>query len=71
MTINIKKFNTEELKERRDTAVTMKYNGKVCSVKGVFSYGKEIHLIDSNGNKFNTNIKNVELIKYGKGIQFN
>jgi 5-methylcytosine-specific restriction endonuclease McrA len=38
-------------------------------VKGVFKYGKWIRLVDSIGNILNTNIKNVELIKYGKGLQ--
>ena len=40
-----------------------------CLVKGVFNYGKWIRLKDSKQNIINSNIKNVELIKYGKGIQ--
>jgi hypothetical protein len=39
-------------------------------VKGVFNYGKWIRLVNTVGKTINSNIKNVELIKYGKGIQF-
>jgi len=46
----------------------VKYDKKVCRVKGVFSYGKWVRLVDSIGNIVNSNIKNVELICYGKGI---
>ncbi len=42
----------------------------IYTVKGVFNYGNWIRLIDSIGNIVNTNIKNVELVKYGKGLQF-
>ncbi len=42
----------------------------LCKVKGVFNYGKWVRLVDSAGNTINSNIKNVELVKYGKGIQF-
>jgi hypothetical protein len=44
--------------------------GMLCRVKGVFNYGKWVRLVDSVGNTINSNIKNVELIKHGKGIQF-
>ena len=44
--------------------------GMLCIVKGVFNYGKWVRLVDSVGNTINSNIKNVELIKHGKGIQF-
>jgi len=37
-------------------------------VKGVFGYGKQIRLINSTKEIINSNIKNVELICYGKGI---
>jgi 5-methylcytosine-specific restriction endonuclease McrA len=50
--------------------VSFKLRSLICTVKGVFSYGKQIRLVDSIGNIINTNIKNVELIKYGKGLQF-
>jgi hypothetical protein len=46
------------------------YDGKLCKVKGVFNYGKWIRLSDSNGTVVNTNIKNVKLLKYGKGLVF-
>jgi len=37
-------------------------------VKGVFNKGSWIRLIDMSSNIVNSNIKNVELICYGKGI---
>ena len=46
------------------------YNGKRYKVKGVFNYGTWVRLSDSNGKVVNTNIKNVELLKYGKGLIF-
>ena len=49
--------------------VFLKLSSLICTVKGVFSYGKQIRLVDSIGNIINKNIKNVKLIKYGKGLQ--
>ena len=46
----------------------VRYEKKICRVKGVFNYGKWIRLVDSIGNIINSNVKNVELIHYGKGI---
>ncbi len=46
------------------------YNGKLCKVKGIFNYGAWVRLCDSNGAVVNTSIKNVELLKYGKGLIF-
>ncbi|MFH1521268.1 MAG: hypothetical protein ABID61_06490 [Candidatus Micrarchaeota archaeon] len=46
----------------------VRYGGKECRVKGVFSYGKWIRLVDSTKEIIDSNIKNVELICYGKGI---
>jgi len=46
------------------------YNGKPYKVKGVFNYGTWIRLRDSHGAIVNTAIKNVELLKYGKGLVF-
>jgi len=46
------------------------YDGKRYKVKGVFNYGKWIRLSGSNGTVVNTTIKNVELLKYGKGLVF-
>ena len=45
----------------------IRYNGKVQRTKGIFSYGKWVRLEDGT----NANVNNVELIQYGKGIQFN
>ncbi len=49
--------------------IYLRIKSLICTVKGVFSYGKWIRVVDSIGNIINTNIKNVELIKYGKGLQ--
>jgi len=46
------------------------YNGKRYKVKGVFNYGRWVRLCDSQGAVVNTNIKQVELLKYGKGLVF-
>jgi len=46
------------------------YNGKLYKVKGVFNYGTWVRLCDSHGAVVNTNIKNVKLLKYGKGLVF-
>ena len=43
---------------------------KIYRVKGVFNYGKWIRLVDKFGNVINSNIKNVRLIQYGRGLQF-
>lgn len=45
-------------------------DGLLCRVQGVFDYGKRVRLVDSVGTIINSNIKKVELITYGKGIQF-
>jgi len=47
----------------------VRYNNKIYKVKGVFNYGTWIRLSDDS-NIINTNIKNVSLINYGKGLQF-
>lgn len=47
----------------------VKSNGILYRVKGVFSYGTQIRLVDRAGEIVNKNIKKVELVKYGKGIQ--
>ncbi|GBE54821.1 CRISPR-associated endonuclease Cas9 [archaeon BMS3Bbin15] len=48
----------------------VKYIEFLCKVKGVHSYGKYIILVDKVGKLFDINVKKVELVKYGKGIQF-
>jgi len=45
----------------------VKYNKREQRVKGMFNYGKWVKLSDGT----NTNIKNVELMCYGKGLCFN
>lgn len=45
----------------------VRFNGKVKRVKGMFNYGTYVRLEDGT----NTNVKNVGLINYGKGLQFN
>jgi len=48
----------------------VRHKGLLCRVKGVFNYGNWVRLIDNMGKTINTNIKRVELVKYGKGLQF-
>ena len=48
----------------------IRHNNALCRVKGVFNYGKWLKLINSSGKTINSNIRNVEMIKYGKGLQF-
>jgi len=48
----------------------VKYKGLLCRVKGVFSYGKWVRIVTKMGEVISTNIKNVEMLKYGKGIQW-
>lgn len=48
----------------------VEYDGKECIVKGVFNYGKWLRLKDKDGKTINSNIKNVKVIKYGKGFRF-
>ncbi|MBU2598517.1 MAG: HNH endonuclease [Actinobacteria bacterium] len=47
----------------------VRFNKKIYKVKGVFNYGKWVRLSDDS-NIIDTNIKNVSLITYGKGLQF-
>jgi len=44
----------------------MKYGKDIKRIKGTFNYGKWVSFKDG----INTNVKNVELINYGKGLQF-
>ncbi|GBE55725.1 CRISPR-associated endonuclease Cas9 [archaeon BMS3Bbin15] len=48
----------------------VRYKEILCKVKGVSSYGKWVRLVTKAGEIINTNVKKVELVKYGKGIQF-
>ena len=48
----------------------VKYRKILCRVKGVFNYGKWVRLSTQKGKIINTNIKKVELVKYGGGLQF-
>jgi 5-methylcytosine-specific restriction endonuclease McrA len=48
----------------------VRYKKELCIVKGVFNYGIWAKLIDSKEKNFNSNVKNLRLIKYGKGLQF-
>lgn len=50
---------------------TVRFNGQACKVIGVHSYGKAVKLRNAVWDVINTNIKNVGLICYGKGLQFN
>jgi len=47
----------------------VRFNRNIYKVKGVFNYGTWVRLSD-DFNIINTNIKNVSLLTYGKGLQF-
>jgi len=46
------------------------YKKLLCRVKGVFNYGKWVRVVTKTNETINTNIKNVKILKYGKGIQW-
>jgi len=48
----------------------VKYLKTVHKVKGIHSYGKYVILVDKVGKFVDINVKKVELVKHGKGIQF-
>ncbi len=48
----------------------VKYLKTLCRVKGVHNYGKYMIVEGKIGEIFDINVKKVELVKYGKGIQF-
>lgn len=48
----------------------VKYEGEICKVKGMFNYGSWVRMKDSQDNTVNSNVKDVELIKYNKGLSF-
>lgn len=48
----------------------VKFRGMFCRVKGAFNYGKWVRIVTKAGEVINTNIKNAEVLKYGKGIQW-
>jgi 5-methylcytosine-specific restriction endonuclease McrA len=48
----------------------VRFKGMLCWVKGVFNYGKWVRIVTKAGEVINSNIKNVEMLKYGKGIQW-
>jgi hypothetical protein len=47
------------------------YNGMLCQVKGMFNRGRWVRLKTPIDSIVNTNVKNVNLVKYGSGLQFN
>ncbi|MBC8459272.1 MAG: HNH endonuclease [Deltaproteobacteria bacterium] len=44
--------------------------GILCQVKGMFNYGKWVRLANPFGDIVNSNVRKVELVKYGKGLSF-
>ncbi|HDL15308.1 MAG TPA: paclitaxel/taxanoid biosynthesis susceptibility protein TS1 [Euryarchaeota archaeon] len=48
----------------------VKYIKSLCKVKGVHNYGEYVIVEGKIGKIFDINVKKVELLKYGKGIQF-
>jgi len=49
----------------------VKYNNRTYRVKGIHCYGKRVVLENPKGKNPSVAIKNVKLIKYGKGLLFN
>ncbi|MHA2233327.1 MAG: hypothetical protein ACXAB4_12665, partial [Candidatus Hodarchaeales archaeon] len=48
----------------------VRHAGQLCRVQGVFNYGRWIRLVTPTGETINSNINNAEIVKYGKGFQF-
>ncbi len=48
----------------------VRFKGKECRVKGAFNYGKWVRLTNKIGDTLNAKVRDVELICYGKGLQF-
>jgi len=48
----------------------VRWNKLVYKVKGVHSYGSRVKLWDRFGKVFDSSIKNIKLIHFGKGLQF-
>ncbi|HEQ78190.1 MAG TPA: paclitaxel/taxanoid biosynthesis susceptibility protein TS1, partial [Euryarchaeota archaeon] len=48
----------------------VKYIKSLCKVKDVHNYGRYVILEDKIGEIFDINVKKVEMVKHGKGIQF-
>ena len=46
------------------------YEGQLCQVKGMFNRGRWVRLKTPTGTTVNTNVKNVKLVRYGRGLQF-
>jgi len=45
-------------------------DGILCKVKGIFNYGKWVRLVNHFEDIVNSNVRKVELVKYGKGLSF-
>ena len=48
----------------------VKYKDEICEVKGMFNYGTWIRMKSKDGETINSNVRDVELIKYSKGLKF-
>ena len=46
------------------------YKGQVCQVKGMFNLGRWVRLKTPKGTNVNIQVKNVNLVRYGSGLQF-
>jgi len=46
------------------------YENGLYLVKGVFSYGKWVRLVNTAGTTINSSLNKIQLIKYGKGLCF-
>ncbi|GCC10355.1 hypothetical protein IPdc08_00378 [archaeon] len=48
----------------------VKYIKSLCKVKGVPNYGEYVTLVNKIGKICGINVRKIEMVKYGKGIQF-
>lgn len=46
----------------------VRYNGKIYRSGGVSSYGRQIYLIDKNGERSMANTKKIEILRHEKGL---
>ncbi|MCD6229970.1 MAG: RRXRR domain-containing protein [Candidatus Diapherotrites archaeon] len=46
------------------------HNNVLCRVKGIFNHGQWVRLLNPTKTTVNANVNNVEMVSYGKGLQF-
>ena len=70
--INRKRFkpSIRRVRHKLQPNDLVRFKNLLCRVKGVFNYGKWVRILTNAGEVLNTNIKNIEVVKYGKGIHW-